>query len=231
MRTPASFSRFLAVCRAFGLPVAYKVICSKIRGKLNPAAALSEPPVYASSRQSSFLMRVEDHAPATLHAVAAAASSAGGLLEAVFCIGSLARATDASGLMRLRGACPWVRFVTAKDGVDEATAASWTVEQATGKHVVFVAKGFQPIASDLSRLLEGLEHDEGALAAGLFEADASGEPLGAAQLLALRKSFYLAEFPVSFPMTAPALFEALLLGGHSATRLPVRAIPGKTERS
>jgi len=219
--TPASLRRLLAVWRAFGLSVACNVVVSKIRGKLNPTAALSESPVYASRRLLSFLMRVEEHDAATLRAVAEAVRASGGALEAVFCMPSSILASDASSLvMRLRGACAWLRFVTAKDGVDEATVASWTVEQATGQYVVFVAKSFVLTAFDVSCLLARLEDDEDPLAVGLFAMDASGRPLGAVHLLALRKSFYLARFPASFPMTASALFEALVLGGTSAIRIP-----------
>jgi len=222
--------RFFGVWEAYGLRVASNVILSKLRGTLNPAEALPGPPVYATRRRLSFLIRVEEHEPATINAIAAAVSAAEGAFEVVFCERAV---TDASGSVasRLRGARPWFRFVGVTQEVDARTAASWTVEQATGRYVAFIARGCAPESADIERLLTPLEEDDALSAAGLFETSESGEPLRAIRLLALRKSLYLARFPLTFPMTAPALLEALAKSGTPVLELPYPANRERAGRS
>lgn len=220
MKPPATLRRLFEVRRTYGVHVAWNVIRSKILGALRPSAALPSPPAYTACRRLSFLIRVEEHEPATLEAVVKAVRCARGALDVVVCAGSSTRAVEASSLAsRLRGACPWIRVVSATAAVDEGTAASWTVEQATGQYVAVLARGFAPTQADFARLVETLERDCNSLAVGLFSAGDADAPRGPVLLLALRKSFYLAEFPLTFPMTAPVLFETLARSGTPATEI------------
>ena len=77
----------------------------------------------------------------------------------------------ASALARLRGTQPWIRIVTADESIDDATAARWTVEQATGQFVALVGPGYAPEADAIARLLVRLHNDPGIDAAVLVGKD------------------------------------------------------------
>ncbi|MGH6852020.1 MAG: hypothetical protein ACREDJ_02250, partial [Methylocella sp.] len=57
------------------------------------------------------------------------------------------------------------------ESVDDATAARWTVEQATGQFVALVAPGYTPKAGGIARLLARLRNDPGIDAAVLAGTD------------------------------------------------------------
>ena len=77
-------------------------------------------------------------------------------------------------LARIRGTQPWIRIVTTDKSVDDATAARWTVEQATGQFVALVAPGYTPDAGAITRLLARLHNDSGIDAAVLIGTEEGG---------------------------------------------------------
>jgi len=205
--------RFVRVSRTFGFVVAIKVAYSKIRGWLCPALALPEAPIYnAKHREVSILLSTAELGAATLDGVVDVLAGRGGLdWEVCICERSPADPETARTLARLRGTRPWIRIVTTDRTVDDATAARWTVEQATGQFVALVAPGYMPDADAIARLLARLHNDPGIDAAVLVETDGgSGTPpsRGAGtdcRLLLQRKSGYLAALPERWLFTAPAL--------------------------
>ena len=216
--------RFVTVSRDFGFAVAMRVAYSKLRGWLYPALALPEPPIYDTRhRDLSFLLTTAEQGAATLDGVVEVIAGWGGLdWEVCICERAPAEPETAHAVARLRGTQPWIRIVTTDEGVDNATAARWTVEQATGQFVALVASGYTPDADAIARLLARLYDDSAIDAAMLVGADSgSGNPPRWAdcRLLLQRKSGYLAALPGRWPLTAPALAKALDEAGVPAAYL------------
>ena len=209
----AQRGRFVTVSRNFGFVIAMRVAYSKVRGKLCPALALPDAPVYNTRhREMSVLLTTSEHGAATLDAVVEILAGRGELdWEVCVCERPPVEPEMARALARLRGTQPWIRIVTADESVDDATAARWTVEQATGQFVALVAPGYSPNAGAIARLLARLNDDSGIDAAALTGADSdSGSPPSPVRwadcrLLLQRKSGYLAALPRRWPLTAPAL--------------------------
>lgn len=208
--------RFFKVSRDFGFVTAMRVACSKVRGWLCPALALPDAPVYNARRQLSVLLSTAEQGAATLDAVVEVLAGRGVLdWEVCICERFPVEPEIALALARFRGTQPWIRIVTADGSVDDATAARWTVEQATGQFVALVAPGYMPEADAIVRLLTRLHNDSRIDAAVLAGTDSgSGSPPSSirwadCRLLLQRKSGYLAALPGRWPMTAPALAKAL----------------------
>jgi hypothetical protein len=213
--------RFVTVSRDFGFVIAMRVAYSKVRGKLWPALALPDAPVHnARHREVSVLLSTAEQGAATLDAVVEVLAGRGGLdWEVCICERSPVEPEMARALARFRGTQPWIRIVTTDESVDDATAAQWTLEQATGQFVAFVAPGYTPEADAIARLLARLHNDSGIDAAVLVGTDSgSGSPPSSIPwadccLLLQRKSGYLAALPGRWPLTAPALAKDLDVAG------------------
>jgi hypothetical protein len=208
--------RFVTAARRFGLNVAIRVAYSKVRGRLLPALALPDEPVYHHApRELSVLIGAEQDA-ATLEAVVQVIAEQGGSDWEVCVSGRPAMGPELGrALSRLRGAKPWIRVVPADGSVDDVTAAQWTVEQATGEFVAFVAPGYIVDADAIARLLDRL-HGEPRMEAAMLVGRVSGSSALAAQpqfsdcrLLVQKKSRYLAMSAGRWPLTAPALAKTL----------------------
>ena len=209
--------RFVAAARRFGLNVAIRVAYSKVRGRLFPAWALPDAPVYhQASRELSILIGAADQHPATLEGVVQVIAEQGGSDWEVCVSGRPAMGPEAGGaLSRLRGAKPWIRIVPADASVDDETAAQWTVEQATGEFVALVAPGYVVSADAIAGLL-GRLRSEPRMEAAMLIGWVGGSGALAAQpqfsdcrLLVQKKSRYLAMSAGRWPLTAPALAKTL----------------------
>ncbi len=222
--------RFVTVSRDFGFAVAMRVAYSKVRGRLCPALALPDAPVYNSRhREVSVLLTTAEHGAATLDAVVEVFAGRGGLdWEVCICERSKVEPEMARALARFRGTQPWIRIVTADETVDYATAARWTVEQATGQFVALVAPGYTPKAGTISRLLARLHSDAGIDAAMLAGTDSgSGSPPSLVpwadcRLLLQRKSGYLAALGGRWHLTATALAKDLDEAGVQTAYIAAR---------
>jgi len=213
----SSLGRFVTAARRFGLNVAIRVAYSKVRGRLFPALALPDEPVYRHApRELSLLIGAADQDAATLEAIVQVIAERGGSDWEVCVSGRPAMGPELGlALSRLHGAKPWIRVVPADGSVDDVTAAQWTVEQATGEFVAFVAPGYIVDADAIARLLDRLRGEPRVEAAmlvgraggsGAFE----GRPqFGDCRLLVQKKSRYLAMSGGRWPLTAPALAKAL----------------------
>jgi hypothetical protein len=219
--------RFVTASRDFGVFVAIKVTYSKIRGRLFPALALPDAPVYGTRhREVSILLGTAEHGVATLCGVVELLARRGGSgWEVCICERSPVEAEMAHALARMRGTQPWIRIVTVDESVDDATASRWTVEQATGQFVALVAPGYVPEADAIAVLVTRLHDDAGTNAAALvgagggLEEPASPPPPAGYRLVLQRKSGYLAALPEFRRLTAPALAEYL-----DAARVPTACI-------
>lgn len=217
MNDRSPLRRFVAVSRDFGFAVAMRVAFSKVRGKLCPALALPDAPVYnARHREVSVLLDTAGQGAATLDAIVEVLAGRSGLdFEVCICERSKVEPEMARALARIRGTQPWIRIVTADESIDDATAARWTVEQATGQFVALVAPGYTLEAVSIARLLARLHNDTGIDAAALVGTDiGSGSPPSLVpwadcRLLLQRKSGYLAALEERWPLTAPALAKEL----------------------
>ncbi len=224
MNDRSQLRRFVTVSRDFGFAVATRVVYSKVRGMLCPALALPDPPVYnARHREVSVLLSTAGQGAATLDAVVEVLARRGGLdWEVCVCERSPVEPEMARALARLRGTQPWIRLVTTDESVDAATAARWTVEQATGQFVALVAPGYTPEAGAIARLLARLHNNSGIDAAALAATDrGSGGPPSPlrwadCRLLLQKKSGYLAALSGRWPLTAPALAKDLDEAGMPA---------------
>ncbi|MGH6840794.1 MAG: hypothetical protein ACREDV_01695 [Methylocella sp.] len=217
MNDRSPLRRFVAVCRDFGVRIALRVAYSKVRGRLCPALALPDAPVYnALHREVSVLLDTAGQAAATLDAVVEALAERG-LLDWEVCICERVPVEPeiAGALARIRGTRPWIRIVTADESIDDATAARWTVEQATGQFVALVAPGYAPKAGAIERLLARLQNEPGIDAAVLAGTDrclGGPPPLDAAadcRLLLQRKSGYLAAIEGRWHLVASVLAKDL----------------------
>ena len=222
--------RFVTVSRGFGFVIAMRVAFSKVRGRLCPALALPDAPVHnARRREVSVLLCTVEHGAATLDAVFEGLAGRGGLdWEVCICERSPVEPEMARALVRVRGTQPWIRIVTTDESVDDATAARWTVEQATGQFVALVAPGYTPEADAIARLLARLHNDSGTDAAVLVGTDSGSDsppssvPWADCRLLLQRKSGYLAALPGRWPLTAPALAQDLDEAGVPTAYLVAR---------
>jgi hypothetical protein len=193
------------------------VTYSKVRGWLFPSLALPDAPFYAVRRREvSFLLSTAEQEPATLKAVIeVVAARTEKDWEVCICERSPANPEMARALDRLRGTQPWIRIVTADRSVDDATAARWTVEQATGQFVALVAARHAPAAEAIAKLVAHLRHETGinaaVLSAGAARSGNSSLPASwrDCQLLLQTKSRYLATFPGRWRLSAAALAREL----------------------
>jgi hypothetical protein len=198
-----------------------RVAYSKVRGRLCPALALPDAPVYnAMHREVSILLCTAEQDAATLDAVVEAFAGRGVLeWEVCICERSPVEPEMARALARFRGTQPSIRIVTTDESIDDATAARWTVEQATGQFVALLAPGYTPAADAIARLLARLHNDSGIDAAVLIGTNSdsgsppSSVPWADCRLLLQRKSGYLAALPGRWPLTAPALAKDLVEAG------------------
>lgn len=215
MNARSSLRRFVVACRDFGPVVALRVACSNIRGRLRPALALPGAPVYDDKpRELSILLGGAEHDAVTLEAVIdLVAGHDGADWEVCICARPPLRPETAAALARHLGTRPWIRVVTADAAVDAATAARWTVEQATGQFVALLAPGYRPAADALQSLLACLrdapEFDAAALvAAGSSRAAPAAASPADCRLVLQRKRGYLTCLP-GRALAAPALVEHL----------------------
>jgi hypothetical protein len=213
----SALRRFVTAFRDFGFTIALRVTFSKVRGWLCPASALPGAPVYtARQRQVSILLSTAEQGAATLDAVVGVLSTRGELdWEACVSERSPVDLEMARALAHLRGMQPWIRVVATDKSIDDAMAARWTVEQATGQFVALVAPGYTPRADAIAGLLARLQNDPGIDAAVLIGTDtSSGRPPSRVRwadcrMLLQRKSGYLAAVAGRWILTAPALAEHL----------------------
>jgi hypothetical protein len=214
----SALRRFVTAWRDFGSVIAMRVAYSKVRGRLRPALALPDAPVYSSHRDVSVLLSTAEQDAATLNAVVAVLAGWGGLdWEVCICERSPAEPDMARALARWRGTQPWIRIVTADESVDAATAARWTLEQATGQFVALVAPGYAPEAGAITRLFARLRDDSAIEAAVLAGTEnGGGGPWvrwDACRLLLQRKNGYLAGGSERWLLTAPGLARHLDAAG------------------
>ncbi len=174
---PSPLRRFVAVTRDYGLAVAMRVAYSKVRGRLCPALALPDPPLYNTGRREvSVLLGTAGQGAATLDAVVEVLAGRGGSdWEVCVCERSPVSPEMARVLARIRGTQPWIRIVTTDEFVDDATAARWTAEQATGQFVALVAPGYLLDNGAITRVLAQLHNDSGLDAAVLIGAEGDSE--------------------------------------------------------
>ena len=217
MNDRSPLRRFFTVSRDFGFFIAMRVAYSKVRGRLWPALALPDVPAYnAGHRAVSVLLSTAGQAAATVDAVVEALAQRGLLdWEVCICERSPVEPEIAGALARVRGTQPWIRIVTAGEFIDDATAARWTVEQATGQFVALVAPGYTPKADAINRLLARLQNDSGIDAAVLVGTDrdlggpSSLDASADCRLLLQRKSGYLAALGGRWHLAASVLAKEL----------------------
>lgn len=221
MNDRSPLRRFVAVCRDFGVLIALRVAYSKVRGRLCPALALPDAPVYKPGhRELSVLLSTAGRAAVTLDAVVEALAERG-LLDWEVCICErLPVEPEIAGVLaRVRGTQPWIRIVTADESIDDATAARWTVEQATGQFVALMAPGYAPKAGAIARLLARLQNDfriDAAVLAGADRDLGGPPPLDAVmdcRLLLQRKSGYLTALEGRWHLAASVLAKDLAEAG------------------
>ena len=217
MTDRSALGAFLTVTRNFGLTIALRVTYSKVRGWICPALALPRAPTRnVRHRELSILLSTIDQSATTLSGVAeVVARHSASNWEICICERPPLAPEVALTLARLRGTQPWIRIVTSDESVDEATAAQWTVEQATGRFVALMAPGSTPDAATFERLLAHLHSDSGIDAAVLLrtnnDSGALPSPIAAAdcQLLLQRKSAYLSTFPLRLELRVAAVASEL----------------------
>lgn len=209
--------RFVTAACRYGLNVAITVAYSKVRGRLFPALALPDERVHNHApRELSILIGAAEQDAATLEAVVQVIAERGGSDWEV-CVSDRPAMGPELGraVSRLRGTKPWIRVVPADGSVDDVTAAQWTVEQATGEFVAFVAPGYIVDADAIARLLDRLRGEpriEAALLVGQLSSPGAlaAEPQFAdCRLLVQKKSRYLAMSAGRWPLTARALAKTL----------------------
>jgi len=218
-------ARFITASRAFGVGVAMRVAYSRIRGMIWRDLALPEVPAGdPSPRELSILLRSDEHDAATLGAVVEAIASRG-RLDWEICLSARlpAQPQTARALACLRATHPWIRVVSTDQSVDEATAARWIAEQATGEFVALLSAGCRPDAQVIEALLAGLRAGTGQHAAVLVESGSSmtdgpsSGRLPGVRLVVQRKSAFLAFLPRSH-ISATALAGELDPAGVSVVR-------------
>jgi hypothetical protein len=209
--------RLVAVCRDFGPLVAMRVVYSKIRGQLFPALALPDAPAYSNRpRVVSILLNTRDHDVATFNAVVTILGGRADFAwEVCICERAPVGAESARTLARLRGIQPWIRLVTTDKSVSDTTAASWTVEQATGEYVAVVAPRCVPEGREIVSLLARLQKDPKTDAALLIRMNGRSDCCPAmaswadCRIVLQRKSSYLTMLAGRWLLNAPALAQDL----------------------
>lgn len=179
--------------------------------------ALPGAPVYnAWHREVSVLLSTAERDVATLDAIVEVLARRGGYdWEVCICERSPVEPEMARAIARYRAMQPWIRIVKTDEFVDDATAARWTVEQATGQFIALVAPGYTLEAGAIERLLARLHSSSGIDAAVLAGTEShSGNPPSpvpwiGCRLLLQKKSGYLTVFQGRWPLTAPALAKEL----------------------
>lgn len=216
MNERSSLRRFVTAWRDFGFIVATKVAYSKVRGKLRPALALPPAPVYdAGQRAVSILLSTAEHSPAALHAAADIIARRGQSdWELCICERLPVAPEMARTLTRWRGTRPWIRIVLADQPVDDATAARWTLEQATGRFIAMLAPGYELEGDAIACLLAALQAGTGIDVALLMGTEDESRVRSAnrwfdCRLLLQSKPGYLAALAGCWPLTAPALAKML----------------------
>jgi len=242
LRDRSPLRRFVMAYRDFGLVVAMRVAYSKVRGKLNPAMALPDAPVYSAGRREvSVLLSTAQHGAATLDAVIEGLARRGGAdWEICICERIPAEPETAHSLARHRGTQPWIRILTTDRSVDDASAARWTVEQATGLFVALAAPGYTPAPEAIAGLLARLRNDPAldtvALVGTARGSEAPPSPADC-HLLLQRKSCYLAVQQGQWHLSAAALARYLDEAGvpiaytEAAPGHPLRMISENAENS
>jgi hypothetical protein len=209
--------RFVGAYRNFGLGVALRVAASKVRGVLHPASAMPEAPTYDGQRRElTLLVDAAEHEPVALQRLLEALAGRG-RSDWEICISerSPLRLEVAHVLSRFRGACPWIRIVSADGSVEKSKALQWTVEQSTGEYVGFLAPGWTFDADAVAGLVTLLRNDARVEAAMLLAPDVGAAALpkrprwGDCRLLAQRKSTYLDAAPAAWSLGAPVLAKVL----------------------
>ena len=216
MKGPSSLHRFIKASRDFGFAVAVRVAYSKIRGLLYPALVLPGASNYdAAPREVSFLVSSAHHEAASISAIVEVIDGRD-LVNWEICICERRPVPPdvAQILARYRGTRPWIRVVMADEPVAPAVADRWTVEQATGEFVAFVAPAYVLEPEAIGRLVVLLHQSPSIVAAALVDGEqGSADPRSAAwsdcHLLLQRKSAYLLAFPDRWPLTAPTVAKAL----------------------
>jgi hypothetical protein len=208
---------FFKVCRDFGMRTAVRVVYFRLRGTLFPALALPDPAVpNITPHELSVLLDTTEHDAVTISSIVDLVASRGRSdWEICICEHVPVEPKMAQTLARCRGTTPWIRIITADICADEAIAAQWTVEQATGEYVALVGSGYAPQLESFSRLLARLrrtpEFDAAALIKANAECDGTSSPVSKSNccLLLQRKSGYLAAFKGRWAFTAPQLAYSL----------------------
>jgi hypothetical protein len=203
------FRLFAKVLRNFGFATAVRVAYFRVRGALFPALALPDPSVlYTRQREVSILLSAGAHRPVTLNGVVDLLADRDRLdWEVCVCARFPLEPESARALSRHRGGQPWIRIIEADEAVDDATAAQWTIEQATGRYVALLGPEYAPKLDEFVRLLSLLrnqsELDAAALVSSTSSGDASSTRSADCILLLQRKSSYLAAVQGRWPLTAP----------------------------
>jgi hypothetical protein len=201
--------RFATVRRNFGIGVAARVAFSKLRGRLWPSLALPDAAYDTVRRELSILLSTIDHDAVTVEAIVDALAARGSR-DWEICISERTptEPRTARALERLRGTQPWLRVVSTDRSADEATAARWTTEQATGEFIALLAPGHCIDTVAIARLLVALHDGGGCTAAVLLEGDGSSDKPLRTRLVLQRKSDFLPFLPHG-RISAPALAEHL----------------------
>jgi hypothetical protein len=212
---PASDDRsplrlFFQVCRKFGLATGIRVVFFRLRGLVFPARALPDPMVPDGvPHQISILVSAAEQGADTLEMLAGlVAHRQRSDWELCVCAHAPLKPSTSRALARRRGTHPCFRVVEAKEGVDAATAAQWTVEQATGEMIALLGTDFTPPEDAFARLLSRLRADAACDAAVLIRqgAGSDGASVGLERaeclLFLQRKSNYLAAFDRRWALTA-----------------------------
>jgi len=210
MRDRSPFDLFIRVCRKFGMRTAVRVAYFRLRGRLFPALALPDPSLpNIAPHELSVLLDTAEHDAVTISSIVDLAASRGKSdWEICICERVPLEPGMARAIARCRGKAPWIRIVAADLGVEEAVAAQWTVEQATGEYVGLVARGYAPKLESFSELLARLRDSQAFDAAALVSANTEPANSGC-RLLLQRKSEYLAAFKGRWPLAAPDLASTL----------------------
>lgn len=208
--------RFLEVTRDYGVKTAARLAVSKLRGKLAPSLALPEPPSYAGWRRDlTLLLRASQCDAATL---ASLADDLDASWEICVCDDAADATPVAALIARLRGASPYFRVISAREAPDERTAARWTVEQATGDAVAFLAPFAAVDRATLAAALShvtSLSHQGGVVISTRRENGAAPRE----RIYAQRKSAYLDVAQECWPLTAP---DCVALARENGVRLDWR---------
>jgi hypothetical protein len=217
----------VAITRNFGLIITMRVIYSKIRGLLVPALALPRAsPHVATQRELSVLLSTLEQSAATLNTtIEAIVGHRSSNWELCICERTPTTPEMARVLDRWRGTQPWIRIITSNERINLATAAQWTVEQASGEFVALVAANYSANADVIEKLLTYLRNDTEIGVALIVSADNAcdaSSPLAMAaecRLLVQKKAAYLAAFPQQLQLGASAVASMLHEAGVASLHI------------